>query len=529
VGPAVGFGRFLPGGGVFACLKLVLFGIAAEDRTAASSAAAAAPAASPEDQGGVAAVAALAAAEAAVALAEAAAERTPETTPAKISRLSPVQPSSPVTPVLSNVPVTPATATPGTDPRGDSTPGTPPPRSAYPAKTPGKTRGELNDDDETDPLSPRTLDAIGMSGASTPPPTPGPAAGTRTPMLSPRRLPGEHAGRDEYRTTELKLEGRRDALMQRYVSMEAAEGRTVDPDAIVPPSPAPSQRWLTKTSPSASPSRGRVGVPRLDLSGVAGGQNDESARDVSPTRAAMLEDRPVANGLKRFEDERAGDDELRFRVERLDRECAVLEGRLAFREDQKTRELRVMKEKETADAARRVKKSIWHFATSVKRRALLAWVLELDEATRRKRLLRKALARMKMRTLSDSFEGWVEFRRKAKEQRLERKVAELERRAAAAEAAEAEAQREGEAARKDAQEKAATLAEAEAREAEARREVDEIRGEGAEPWSPSSVVSLTPGPTPRTPRNIDDTVEEKIVEDGPGEAAAASEETPLPP
>ena len=529
VGPAIGFGRFLPGGGVFACLKLVLFGIAAEDRTAASSAAAAAPAASPEDQGGVAAVAALAAAEAAVALAEAAAERTPETTPAKISRLSPVQPSSPVTPVLSNVPVTPATATPGTDPRADSTPGTPPPRSAYPAKTPGKTRGELNDDDETDPLSPRTLDAIGMSGASTPPPTPGPAAGTRTPMLSPRRLPGEHAGRDEYRTTELKLEGRRDALMQRYVSMEAAEGRTVDPDAIVPPSPAPSQRWLTKTSPSASPSRGRVGVPRLDLSGVAGGQNDESARDVSPTRAAMLEDRPVANGLKIFEDERAGDDELRFRVERLDRECAVLEGRLAFREDQKTRELRVMKEKEAADAARRVKKSIWHFATSVKRRALLAWVLELDEATRRKRLLRKALARMKMRTLSDSFEGWVEFRRKAKEQRLERKVAELERRAAAAEAAEAEAQREGEAARKDAQEKAATLAEAEAREAEARREVDEIRGEGAEPWSPSSVVSLTPGPTPRTPRNIDDTVEEKIVEDGPGEAAAASEETPLPP
>jgi hypothetical protein len=42
-------------------------------------------------------------------------------------------------------------------------------------------------------------------------------------------------------------------------------------------------------------------------------------------------------------------------------------------------------------------------------------------------------------------------------------------------------------------------------------------------------VSLTPGPTPRTPRNIDDTVEEKIVEDGPEEAAAASEETPLPP
>ena len=530
VGPAIGFGRFLPGGGVFACLKLVLFGIAAEDSTAASSAAA--PAAPPEDQGSVAAVAALAAAEAAVALAEAAAARMPETTPAKISRLSPVQPSSPVTPVLSNVPVTPATDTPGTDPRADSTPGTPPPRSAYPAKTPGKTRGELNDDDETDPLSPRTLGAIGMSGASTPPPTPGPAPGPHAPMLSPRRLPGEHAGRDEYRTTELKLEGRCDALMQRYVSMEAAEGRTVDPDAIVPPSPAPSQRWLTKTSPSASPSRGRVGVPRLDLSGVAGGQNDESARDVSPTRAAMLEDRPVANGLKRFEDERVGDDELRFRVERLDRECAVLEGRLAFREDQKTRELRVMKEKEAADAARRVKKSIWHFATSVKRRALLAWVLELDEATRRKRLLRKALARMKMRTLSDSFEGWVEFRRKAKEQRLERKVAELERRAAAAEAAEAEAQREGEAARKDAEEKAVTLAEAEAREAEARREVDEIRGEGAEPWSPSSVVSLTPGPTPSTPRNLDDTVEEsieKIVEDGPGEAAAASKETPLPP
>ena len=73
---------------------------------------------------------------------------------------------------------------------------------------------------------------------------------------------------------------------------------------------------------------------------------------------------------------------------------------------------------------------------------------------------------------------------------------------------------------------------AEAREAEARREVDEIRGEGAEPWSPSSVVSLTPGPTPRTPRNLDDTIEEsieKIVEDGPGEAGTAAKETPLPP
>jgi hypothetical protein len=40
-------------------------------------------------------------------------------------------------------------------------------------------------------------------------------------------------------------------------------------------------------------------------------------------------------------------------------------------------------------------------------------------------------------------------------------------------------------------------------------------------------VSLTPGPTPRTPRNLDDTVEEKIVEDGREEEA--SKETPLPP
>ena len=322
-------------------------------------------------------------------------------------------------------------------------------------------------------------------------------------MLSPRRPPpGENATRDEYRVAELKLEGRRDALMQRYVAAEAAEGRTVDPTVIVPPSPAaPSRRWLTKTSPSASPSRG---VPKLDLTRLNGNAEDESLTerrmggDGDDKAASDKADPGVA---KKFDDERAGDAELRWRVERLDRECAILEGRLAFREDEKTRELRAMREKETANAARRVKKSIWHFATSLKRRALLAWVLELDEATRRKRLLRKALARMRMRTLSDSFEGWLEFRRKAKEQRLERKVAELERRAAAAEAAEVAAQRDREAARREAEEKAASLAEAEAREAEARREVAAIRGEDAEPWSPASAATATPlgATTPASP------------------------------
>ena len=249
------------------------------------------------------------------------------------------------------------------------------------------------------------------------------------------------------------------------------------------------------------PSRG---VPKLDLTRLNGNAEDES-----PTERRARGDRDAASDkaasdagvAKKFEDERASDAELRRRVERLDRECAILEGRLAFREDEKTRELRAMREKETANAARRVKKSIWHFATSLKRRALLAWVLELDEATRRKRLLRKALARMRMRTLSDSFEGWLEFRRKAKEQRLERKVAELERRAAAAEAAEVAAQRDREAARREAEEKAASLAEAEAREAEARREVAAIRGEDAEPWSPASAATATPlgATTPASP------------------------------
>ena len=501
VGPALNFGRFLPGGGVVACLKLVLFGIAEErhagDAGGASSADPAAPPGGADDD--VAAIAALAAAEAAVAAAEAAAASTPETTPAKdsthavVPKLSPVPPGSPTTPAT-----TPPRIANAAEP--SSTPGTPPPRSAYPAKTPGKTRGGADDDDETDPLTPRTLGAVGMSGAASPPPaSPAPAA----PVLSPRRPPpGENATRDEYRVAELKLEGRRDALMQRYVAAEAAEGRTVDPTVIVPPSPAaPSRRWLTKTSPSASPSRG---VPKLDLTRLNGNAEDESLTerrvggDGDDKAASDKADPGVA---KKFDDERAGDAELRWRVERLDRECAILEGRLAFREDEKTRELRAMREKETANAARRVKKSIWHFATSLKRRALLAWVLELDEATRRKRLLRKALARMRMRTLSDSFEGWLEFRRKAKEQRLERKVAELERRAAAAEAAEVAAQRDREAARREAEEKAASLAEAEAREAEARREVAAIRGEDAEPWSPASAATATPlgATTPASP------------------------------
>ncbi len=513
VGPALNFGRFLPGGGVVACLKLVLFGIAEERRAAdpaggASSADPAGGGTSSADPAGapggpdddVAAIAALAAAEAAVAAAEAAAASTPETTPAKdsthavVPKLSPVPPGSPTTPAAKK-------STNAAEP--SSTPGTPPPRSAYPAKTPGKTRGGADDDDETDPLTPRTLGAVGMSGAASPPPA-APAA----PALSPRRpLPRENATRDEYRVAELKLEGRRDALAQRYVATEAAEGRTVDPTVIAPPSPAaPSRRWLMKTSPSASPSRGGGvrGVPALDLARLNGNAEDESLterrargdRDAASDKAAS--DAGVA---KKFEDERAGDAELRWRVERLDRECAILEGRLAFREDEKTRELMAMREKETADAARRVKKSIWHFATSLKRRALLAWVLELDEATRRKRLLRKALARMRMRTLSDSFEGWLEFRRKAKEQRLERKVAELERRAAAAEAAEVAAQRDRDDARREAEDKAAALAEAEAREAEARHEVATIRGEDAEPWSPASAATATPlgATTPASP------------------------------
>ena len=138
---------------------------------------------------------------------------------------------------------------------------------------------------------------------------------------------------------------------------------------------------------------------------------------------------------------------------------------------------------------------------SLKRRALLAWVLELDEATRRKRLLRKALARMRMRTLSDSFEGWLEFRRKAKEQRLERKVAELERRAAAAGQPRSRRRGTGTARGGRPRDKAAALAEAEAREAEARHEVATIRGEDAEPWSPASAATATPlgATTPASP------------------------------
>ena len=519
VGPALNFGRFLPGGGVFACLKLVLFGIAP-----AGGASVAAPAPTPGDPNpnddDVAAIAALAAAEAAVAAAEAAAASTPETTPAKdakdhahhavVPKLSPVPPGSPTTTPSSPTPPRPKDATLG-PPEPSSTPGTPPPRSAYPAKTPGKTRGGPDDDDETDPLTPRTLGAVGMSGAVATSPPGSMTRKTRhsAPVLSPRRPPpGENATRDEYRVAELKLEGRRDALMQRYVAAEAAEGRTVDPAVIVPPSPAaPSRRWLTKTSPSASPSRERSHgvqkvVPKLDLTRLNGNASEREESLTERRAGGDGECDASETGVaKKFEDERAGDAELRWRVERLDRECAILEGRLAFREDEKTRELMAMREKETADAARRVKKSIWHFATSLKRRALLAWVLELDEATRRKRLLRKALARMRMRTLSDSFEGWLEFRRKAKEQRLERKVAELERRAAAAEAAEVAAQRDREAARREAEEKAASLAEAEAREAEARREVATIRGEDAEPWSPASAATATPlgAATPASP------------------------------
>ena len=68
---------------------------------------------------------------------------------------------------------------------------------------------------------------------------------------------------------------------------------------------------------------------------------------------------------------------------------------------------------------------------------LLGWLLQLDEAHRRRRILRKAVSKFKQRALARSFEGWIEFQRRAKETRMEARVVELEARAAAAEAAEA--------------------------------------------------------------------------------------------
>jgi hypothetical protein len=165
-------------------------------------------------------------------------------------------------------------------------------------------------------------------------------------------------------------------------------------------------------------------------------------------------------------------------VARLHRECAALETKLRAREDIAEAEHSALSRRERERKLAYARKAIRHLSSSLRRRALLAWVLYLDEATRRRRLLRRAATKMRLRLASAAFESWLEYARMRRESRAERKLRELRKRAEQAEALEMEARRAKAAAAAKAAETASLVADAEAREARARREVEAMRSRG---------------------------------------------------
>ena len=159
---------------------------------------------------------------------------------------------------------------------------------------------------------------------------------------------------------------------------------------------------------------------------------------------AVAAARLVTNGLDAFEgtakrvesadesDDEADDGflqpetrEARRLVARLYRECAALETKLREREDIAEAEHSALSRRERETKLAYARKAIRHLSSSLRRRALLAWVLYLDEATRRRRLLRRAATKMRLR--------WrrrrsilPEYARMRRESRAERRLRDLE-------------------------------------------------------------------------------------------------------
>jgi hypothetical protein len=162
-------------------------------------------------------------------------------------------------------------------------------------------------------------------------------------------------------------------------------------------------------------------------------------------------------------------------VARLHRQCASLETRLRTREDAARNERARLSRRERDFKLAYARKAVRHLSSSLSRRALLAWVLYLDDAVKTRRLLRRAATKMRLRCASRAFESWVEYARLRRASRAERRLRDLQRRAEEAEAAEMEARRLKAAAAAKAAETASLVADAEAREKRARAEVEAMR------------------------------------------------------
>ena len=362
-------------------------------------------------------------------------------------------------------------------PTPDALLATTPPRSPNPG---GATRGA-----RTPPASPaveRALDFAKTAGAldavvrhAT---TERRTSSTTTSALEPSA--------EEYALAITKLEGRKEALFERYAAMELEEGRVArveDFDALEPAPRGERKReenghGASETAGSSKARARPAFVPKLALGALAGGGSGE-AEAQTETRAGPP-GREEADEAERSGDAPASSPRLvatpprpgpvsdssppldpspeRVAVARLARECAVLEGRIKHRVERRAAEAN----------ERRLRRAARHFVFSLERRALLAWITALDEAHRRRRVMRKAAARMRLRLVSAGFEAWCEFARLRAEARAERRMRFLEAKAEAAAKAEAEAVRAREEAADEARRAASAVEAAEAREREAR-------------------------------------------------------------
>ena len=349
-----------------------------------------------------------------------------------------------------------------------------PPRSPNPG---GATRGA-----RTPPASPaveRALDFAKTAGALD-----AVVRHATTERTSSTTTSALEPSAEEYALAITKLEGRKEALFERYAAMELEEGRVArveDFDALEPAPRGGAAENGHGSSETAGPSKARerpAFVPKLALGALAGGGSGE-AEAQTETRAGPP-GREEADEAERSGDAPASSPRLvatpprpgpvsdsspprdpspeRVAVARLARECAVLEGRIKHRVERRAAEAN----------ERRLRRAARHFVFSLERRALLAWITALDEAHRRRRVMRKAAARMRLRLVSAGFEAWCEFARLRAEARAERRMRFLEAKAEAAAKAEAEAVRAREEAADEARRAASAVEAAEAREREAR-------------------------------------------------------------
>ena len=292
---------------------------------------------------------------------------------------------------------------------------------------------------------------------------------------------------EEYARAVTKLEGKKEALVAALARLER-RGSGVASDLE-----AAQDMESARATVSAGLSPRRGAYYGTDDQGDQGDRSSARRDSVDAVAAARL----VTNGLdafegtaKRVESDDESDDEAddgflqpetreaRRAVARLYRECAALETKLRAREDIAEAEHSALSRRERETKLAYARKAIRHLSSSLRRRALLAWVLYLDEATRRRRLLRRAATKMRLRLASAAFESWLEYARMRRESRAERRLRELQKRAEQAEALEMEARRAKAAAAAKAAETASLVADAEAREARARREVEAMRSRG---------------------------------------------------